>query len=105
MDRENRAKQFMPFAALRGYEEALRKRERVVVPKAEMSEEKAEEINRILLQIRPRDMITVVYFREGTYLEATGMVAVLDPDLRILKIAGTEISFDDIFSVRFSNAN
>lgn len=28
MDRAERAKQFMPFAALKGYEEALRKKER-----------------------------------------------------------------------------
>lgn len=28
MDRAERAKQFMPFAALKGYEEALRERER-----------------------------------------------------------------------------
>ncbi len=28
MSREERAKQFMPFAALKGYEEALRKKEK-----------------------------------------------------------------------------
>ncbi|MBO5209700.1 MAG: hypothetical protein J6B68_10205 [Lachnospiraceae bacterium] len=28
MDRAERAKQFMPFAALKGYEEALREREK-----------------------------------------------------------------------------
>lgn len=28
MDRQERAKQFMPFAALKGYEEALREKER-----------------------------------------------------------------------------
>ncbi len=30
MDRSERAKQFMPFAALKGYEEALREKERQV---------------------------------------------------------------------------
>lgn len=30
MDREERAKQFMPFAALKGYPEALRKKEQQV---------------------------------------------------------------------------
>jgi len=37
MSREERAKQFMPFAALKGYEEALREKEREV---AEREEEK-----------------------------------------------------------------
>jgi len=31
MDRAERAKQFMPFAALKGYEEALRKKEQEVL--------------------------------------------------------------------------
>lgn len=30
MSREDRAKQFMPFAALKGYQEALRKKEKEV---------------------------------------------------------------------------
>ena len=42
MSREDRAKQFMPFAALKGYPEALRKKEKIVVPRAEVSEEYAE---------------------------------------------------------------
>ena len=40
MSRQDRAKQFMPFAALKGYEEALRKKEKITVPKAELSEER-----------------------------------------------------------------
>ena len=31
MSQTDRAKQFMPFAALKGYEEALRKKEKIVV--------------------------------------------------------------------------
>ena len=38
MSREDRAKQFMPFAALRGYEDALREREKIVVEKIELSD-------------------------------------------------------------------
>lgn len=39
MSREERAKQFMPFAALKGYPDALRKKEKIIVPKMELSEE------------------------------------------------------------------
>lgn len=35
MSREERAKQFMPFAALKGYEEALREKERRVAEREE----------------------------------------------------------------------
>ena len=33
MDRAQRAKQFAPFAALKGFEEALREKERIIIPK------------------------------------------------------------------------
>lgn len=34
---EDRAKQFMPFAALKGLPDALAARERIIVPKTELS--------------------------------------------------------------------
>ena len=37
MSREDRAKQFMPFAALKGYPEALRKKEKMVSGQDETS--------------------------------------------------------------------
>ena len=40
MSREDRAKQFMPFAALKGYPEALRKKEKEV----EAQKEKTDDI-------------------------------------------------------------
>ena len=40
---EERAKQFMPFAALRGLPDALAAKEKVLVPRIELSPEMAEE--------------------------------------------------------------
>lgn len=100
MSREERAKQFMPFAALKGYEEALLEKEKVVVSKIELSEERAEELDQWLHQIKKKDILTVVYFSEDTYLRVTGMVSRLDTDARILKIVNTKISFDDIYDIR-----
>ena len=48
---ENRAKQFMPFAAVKGYEEALRAKEKITVEKIEYSEEEKEELDFELQQI------------------------------------------------------
>ena len=42
---EDRAKQFMPFAALKGLPDALAARERIIVPKTELSEEMAQELD------------------------------------------------------------
>ena len=65
MSREDRAKQFMPFAALKGYPEALHLKEKIIVPKREVSEEYGEELDRELHEIHRGDMVTVTYFCRG----------------------------------------
>ena len=99
MLREDRAKQFMPFAALKGYSEALRKKEKIIVPKIEVSEEYAEMLDRKLRSVKKNDVITVVYFCLGEYLKKTGMVSRIDKTARVLKIVNTKILFDDIYDV------
>lgn len=100
MTREERAKQFMPFAALKGYEEALRRKEKIVVPRMELSEEYRELLDQKLRQVKKNDMITVVYFCRNEYLELTGMVSRLDKTARILQIVNTKIYFEDIFDIK-----
>ena len=99
MSREERAKQFMPFAALKGYPEALEKKERAVVSKAELSEEYAEILDIKLKQISQNDIITIIYFCNGEYLKKTGMVSRIDETARILKVVNTKILFDDIYDI------
>lgn len=99
MSREDRAKQFMPFAALKGYTEALRKKEKIVVPKVEFSEEYAEMLDRKLRQVKKNDVITVVYFCEHEYLKKTGIVSRIDETARVLKIVNTKIRFEDIYDI------
>ena len=96
---ENRAKQFVPFAALKGYEEALREKEKIVVPKIELSEERKEELDVIFKQIHKKDIISVVYFYNDEYIKIEGMVSRLDTNARILQIVNTKIPFDDIYDV------
>lgn len=96
---EERAKQFAPFSPLRGLHEALKQMERVVVPKAELSEERAEELNRMLLHIETGDMVTAVYYSEGEYVKVTGKVARLNIDEKFLQVVDTKILFEDLYSL------
>ena len=66
MCREDRAKQFIPFAALKGYPEALRKKEKIVVPRAEVSEEYAEVLDRKLRKIKKKEILNFKKERYGT---------------------------------------
>lgn len=99
MSREERAKQFMPFAALKGYELALREKERIVVPKMELSEDYKEQLDHIMHRVEKNDMVSVIYFYKGEYLKVTGMVSRKDESARLLKIVNTNIPFSDIYEV------
>ncbi len=96
MDRQHRAKQFMPFAALKGYEEAVRAKEHVVVPKKELTEDRKEELDYALNRAKPMDLVTVVYFCRGEYLKITGALTRIDREARYLKVIDTRIEFVDI---------
>lgn len=99
MSREMRAKQFQTFAALKGYSEALRRKEKIVVPKMEFSEEYQEELDRKLRQVHRNDMVTVIYFCRGEYLKVTGLVTRIDPTARIITVVNTKIPLGDIYDI------
>lgn len=100
MNREDRAKQFMPFAALKGFPEVLRKKEKITVPKPELSEEYQEELDRKLRQIKKNDIVTAVYFFKGEYLRKKGMVSRIDTSARVIKIVNVKICIDDLYDIQ-----
>lgn len=109
MSRLDRAKQFSPFAALKGYEVALRAKEKILVPRIELPEEAQAELDRKLHMITAGDTITVVYFQPldgsefGEYLQITGRVSRLEPERKILQIGDRNIFTEDICNLE-SNA-
>ena len=62
MSIENRAKQFMPFAALKGLPDALAAKEKIVVEKIELSSDMEEELNRKMHGLCKGMIATVVNF-------------------------------------------
>ncbi|WP_024347527.1 YolD-like family protein [Lacrimispora indolis] len=86
MDRSSRAKQFMPFDALKGVREAVGEKEQIIVPEHDLSEEKKEELDWKLRQIQIRDIVTVEYFMGREYVQVTGMVTRIDDVSRTLEI-------------------
>lgn len=102
MSRQERAKQFMPFAALKGYETALRKKEKIVVPKIELCEDYEEQLDYKLRQVRKGDIISVVYFCKGEYLKVTGMVSQIDKTVKVIRLVNTKIRFEDIYEIELS---
>ncbi len=105
MPREERAKQFQPFAALRGYEEALRKKERIVVPKPELAEDYKEELDFKVRRIKKNDIVTVIYFYRDECRKITGMVSRIDTAAGVITIVNSQIAFDDLVGVEIVSAH
>ena len=98
MPRSRRAKQFMPFDALRGLKEAIIAKERVIESRRYLSEDAIAEINTKLLNLHKGQIITVVYYGicERVYLQLTGPVTKVDSYWQNLQVGNTTIEFPEI---------
>ena len=96
-----RAKQFMPFKALAGLDEALAEREKIIVPKKELSEEMVEELNQKLCNLEKGQLVTVVYYGvyEKNYKQLTGPVEKVDSFWKSIQLGNVEIHFTEITDI------
>ena len=103
MFRSERAKQFAPFDALKGLQEELRKREQkfLIQEKKELTEEQAYLLNIAIQKCKKGDLIKVVYYFNGRYIEVEGKLAKIDLVYRYIKIGEEKIFFDDLLSLGF----
>ena len=95
----DRAKQFIPFDALKGLKEALKEKEKIYVEKKELSEEEIVNITNVLKEVKKRDFVKVTYFCNDEYLALEGMVSLIDYTYKSIKIIKTTIMFEDILSI------
>lgn len=94
--RANRAAQFIPFAALTGYYELVRKQEITVEPKCELTEEKALELSKKLEGLKRGDLVRVTYYDTYGYRARTGILDEVLPAFKLLKLRDIAIDFDNI---------
>ena len=102
----NRAAQFSPFSALAGYEAAVDEAARLTDQKLELSEDRITAISEALAALKPGDTVNVTYFVKdarkdgGKYITTGGEVEKISAYEELLLMRdGTEIPFDDIFSI------
>lgn len=110
MSMQNRAAQFAPFAALTGYQEAVKETARFTEQKIELDEELNnildEKLRLIQSQIKNMPEITVTYFvpddkkRGGKYQKITGKIKKIDDYNKfIIFTDGKFISIKDIINI------
>jgi len=100
MRRSERAKQFMPFSALKGLAEELEKAEKVLCAPKELLDDEVEELNRRIADIEVGSMVEVEYYHFGEYVTVLGRVKKLDKISRIIRVEDTDIKISNIISVK-----
>ncbi len=112
MPLSDRAAQFAPFAALTGYDSAIKETGRLTDERIELGEEALTALNRkyqlLIDTLDDAPEVTIIYFQPderkagGQYVSATGTVKKVDTfGRRILLQDGTRIPLDSVYDLRF----
>ena len=102
MMRENRAKQFIPFDAMKGLAEALKDREErhSRVAKHEVSEENQKRISEVLCKVEKGSKVFLSYYSGFHDRETEGIVSEINRPFRFFKVNEEKICFDDLYDIR-----
>ena len=106
----DRAAQFSPFAALTGYDAAIKETARLTEDKRELTDEQKQIISQSLSELQGRlkadPEVTVVYFEPdarkagGAYRTVSGQAKRVDANWGVLELSdGTAIPFENILSL------
>lgn len=95
----DRAKQFLPFDALKGFREMLNKVEKQKIDKKEFSKDFLDILNDKLKSLKKGMNIKVTYFFDSNYIETCGVIKKIDSTNKTLILLNTVINFDDIMEI------
>lgn len=100
--RKERAKQFMPFDAMKGLQEALRRQEEIFsrVEKHDVCEEQQVKISDTLTKLSKGMSIWLSYYRAFHDVETKGKVTKIDFAYRYMVVEDEMISFNDIYDIK-----
>ena len=98
---EERAKQFSPFAALKGYEEAIEKKQQAKEKRAILSEYSKMLIDNKLKSLKKGDEAVLTYFDrdENVTRKLAGKIIRLEAENLRLQLGEETISFEDIIDI------
>lgn len=105
MTREQRAKQFMPFDAMKGLQEALRDREErhLRVERHEISEEDQEANSSVLTKLTNGAKVNISYYCHFHDVVRSGTITGINYAYRFLKMDDEKIFFDDIYKITITD--
>ena len=98
-----RAKQFLPFAAVKGLNEALEKKEIIIQYKKELTETCAIELNEKFNRLEKGCNASIKYFSNDALICVTGRITLIDLVYRMIEIDDVSIKIDDIVEIEIGS--
>lgn len=94
-----RAKQFMPFSALKGFDDMIKVENKEPSDRKILSEEDSDNIGLVLGKIKKNDVVKITFYETDGYVTLTGIVAKIDYDMKRLTVVKRAIDFKDIYFI------
>lgn len=101
----HRAKQFVPFAAVKGLNEALEEKEKVYSQKFVLSDDASDELNFVLNSLAQGDKVKLTCYNGEEYKTLYGDIITIDTQNRKLRLTGIDVNFSDILTVNINSNN
>ena len=100
MNRLERAKQFLPFDAVKGLQEALREKEIEHEERIELAEESLEKLEEEFNKIEIGRKVKIKFYRDGKYVEIIGNVSKINNIKKKLEVDfESKINYSDIAKI------
>ena len=103
LTREERAKQFMPFDALKGLQEAYRAKELEIEQRKDLSEESKKILDEKLENLSIGDNICITYYKINKYINKIGQFKMINYRRKCIIFEDTEeIKINDIIDIKLN---
>jgi len=97
--KDERAAQFIPFAALKGFDEMLAEELAVKEDKRELGEDDVAAISNTLAKVCKNDFVRVTFYDKTRYRKECGTVTDFNREMGYLKVGIVKVFFDDISEI------
>lgn len=95
----NGARQFMPFDALKGFKEEVRKKERIKSERKELSEESLDALSYKFAQLKKGMNVLITYYLYDEYVKMEGTITEINTLERYIKIDKKIIFLENIQNI------
>ena len=96
----DRAKLFLPFDALKGLQQELRKQEKIKEDKLILSDDVNDNLNEVFNNLVAGDNVLVKYYYNLEYIESSGTIKKIDYSSRNIYLMSSIINIDDIVDIK-----